>query len=306
MRNKINTIIIIFLTIILINSCSYVYAPSYMLYYKEVGILIPRDSDINRLDAFIRIIKKYNLFGHEPKFIYGISHKKDLSHIDVLIIGIFPDQYLINKTSREIIGSWFDQGGKLIVFFNPISGNYKRIYDNYNALLDRIGSKVNIKCNSGRFNVTSENFLLNLSDTGEYTFKYTINEECIYYVTGYYVVGENVVGTSDVSSVHPLVYADINGEYYAVAVIETICVYSDLFTKVYSKVFLSMENPLIKEWAKWGNKEFFIEALSWGISPHTEVNMNGVALISSLILIGLSPYIYIFYRNRKDDRDGER
>ena len=274
-----------------------------MLYYKEVGILVPKGSDINRLDTFIKIIKKYNLFGHKPKFIYGISHKKDLSDIDVLIIGIFPDQYLINKTSREIIGSWFDQGGKLIVFFNPINGNYEQIYDNYDALLDRIGSKVNINYCGEKLNVTSGNFLLNLSDSGEYTFKYTINEECIYHVTGYYVVGENIVRTSDIASVHPLVYANINGEYHAVAVIETIYVYSDLFTKVYSKVYLSMENPLTKDWSKWGNKEFFIEALSWGISPHTEVNMNGVALISSLILIGLSPYIYIFYYSKKEDGD---
>jgi hypothetical protein len=60
-----------------------------------------------------------------------------------------------------------------------------------------------------------------------------------------------------------------------------------------------MSNPLLSEWHDYDNGILFIEVLSWGVSPHTELNKNGLMMISSLIVIGLSPYLYIIYSEKR-------
>jgi len=61
-----------------------------------------------------------------------------------------------------------------------------------------------------------------------------------------------------------------------------------------------MDNPLQENWFKYGNYILFSEVLSWGVSTHTEMNLDGLTLISLLIALGLSPYLYIYIYLKKN------
>jgi len=297
--NKVKLAYALAIIVIMFSSISIAYAPSYMLYYKDIGILMPKGYDISPLSNFIELLRKYNVFNHNPRIINGISHKDDISDIDILIIGIYPDSEFINKSSIEVIGSWFDQGGKLIAFFNPVAVKYVDTYRKYNLLLDRLGSSIHIAAINNSRVIVSD--ILNPPDNNmrEYTFEVGKNISCIYHVTGRYVIGSNIVYDKDIGNVHPLTYTNFDGLKQALSVIELVYVYSDLFTKVYSKLFLCMSNPLLRKWHDYDNDLLFVEVLSWGVSLHTELNKNGLMMISSLIVIGLSPYLYIIYNGRR-------
>lgn len=293
-------IVYILLLLLLSLNCVDVYSMNYSIYYKSIGIVVPKKSDITKLNNFIEYIRKYNLFKSYPKLLYGISSKRDIENIDILIFGIYPDNSLLNDSSIEIIGSWFEQGGKFIIFFNPLYGDYRSIYKSYNKLLDRIGSKIKILYDgslSGSYiSVFNSKYLYK----DDYNIGFDGDIKIYNNVDGVYSVGSSYLGRDNKGDIHILTYYKIASYYYASSILERIYAYSDLFTKVYSKVYLSMDNPLQENWFKYGNHILFSEVLSWGVSTHTEMNLDGLTLISLLIALGLSPYLYIYVYLKKN------
>ncbi len=272
----------------------YGYSINYMLYYKNIGILY--DGDLNSsISRFSDYLKKFNLIKSPPKIIPSINSKRDLSSIDILIV-LNSNHDILNDLSMEIISSWFRQGSKFIILFIH-SRDYRLVYK-LNMLLNKLGSRVTIVL-SGEphqyIDSEADTFLQYMDD-----YKMDLNNisSLAYLDIGYFCSDGGVVFRRH-HDVYTVAYSRSN-DMEAKSIIEYIEVYSDLFTKVYSKVYVSFEDPLDQIWYEHDNYKLFIQVLSWGASPHTTPNWNGILMTSVLFGMGVSPYIYAYVRRNPD------
>jgi len=270
----------------------YGYSINYMLYYKNIGILY--DGDLNSsISRFSDYLKKFNLIKSPPKIIPSINSKRDLSSIDILIV-LNSNHDILNDLSMEIISSWFRQGSKFIIVFVH-SRDYRLVYK-LNMLLNKLGSRVTIVLSGEPLNYIDSEADTFLQYMDDYKMDLSNITRLAYLDIGYFRSDGEVIFKRH-HDIYTVAYSGSN-DMESKSVIEYIEVYSDLFTKVYSKVYVSFEDPLDEIWYEYDNYKLFIQVLSWGVSPHTIPNWNGILMISVLFGMGVSPYIYVYVRKR--------